>query len=368
MSSLRRARLPRLALALFLVALLAVGAAACGSDGSSDSTSTAATEEAGGGGSAELTTKPHTIGVIDQIRQSPIQDKTGTIIEEAAEKLGWSVDYIDAVADPAKVQAGMQTLINKDVDGIILNSIDPSSIPKQVSQAKSKGIPMIVVNGGIPQSSQEMVEAAYVEDEYKMGRIISDYIVETTPNAKIIGLLTSLNYSGVERTKALEEAAADGGAEIVAQQDVDLTDPVVNTQKATVDMLTANPDATSVYAIFDNMVSGAMTGVQQKRSDAKVYSYFTSQPNVEALESDTPLEAVADVDLAKTGALAMEAFVQLFENETPINPNALEEDPLVYEVVSRENIEEKLEGKSELFPNEEILAPFFEKWEEEFGS
>lgn len=368
----------RLAMLFLALALAVVGLAACGGGGSSSSaesssgesateseSETASETEASGGGKIKV--EPKSIGVLDITRQSPIQNKVGELIEEAAGDLGWSVDYVDCEANPQKVQTGMKTFLTKHLDGIILSAIEPESIAPLIAQAQREKVPVISVAGGMQPSGEELVDGAYTENELKLGQMVGEYMAEQTPEAKVLGLLTSLNYAGTQRSKGMEEKVVAGGGEVAATTEVDLTNPVVNSQKATTDMLTANPDATSVYGVFDNMAAAAIAGVKQKHSDAQVYTYYTTEANVEALQNGS-LAAVADLNLAKTGAIAMDQLVGNLEKGTPINKNALKEDPLIYRMVSSENIEEVLEGGTEVFPNEETLAPFLAKWEKEYGT
>jgi ribose transport system substrate-binding protein len=356
--------------AVGLMALVAVCVAGCGGGGNSSTTASSEEESSSGGASSESTEgggvglKPRTVGMVDIIRQSPIENQMDEMVEEATSEMGWNLEFIDAEGEVSKMQAGVQTLINKGVEGIILGSIDPTVIPKQIANAKAKNIPVIAVGGGVPEDHGKEIGAVYTLDDHAMGKDLAEYIFETTPEAKVVALASALNESGEIRGEEIDSAAEKANAELWTYE-VDLSDPVVNSANVVKGALTAHPDANVVYAIFDNMFEGAVTGVEQARSEAKVYSYFTAKPQVEALRSGGPLQAVLDVNLAKTPVLALDQFVGYFEKGTPINRNALKESPLSYEIVSQENIEEKLKGRDQLFPNEEVLAPFLEKWEKE---
>ena len=235
-----------------LLSLFVVGAfvAGCGSDDSTSDSSGSSTE---GSSSASIKTTPRTIGVVDLIRQAPIDDKTDKVIEAAGEALGWTVKVSDAEGNPQKVVTATQSFINEGVDGIILNSVDANSVRNQLAQAKQKDIPTIHTNSGTEESN--LWDAAYAEDESKMASILIDYIFETVEEPKILDLKTALNYAGVVREEAVQEtvAANQGKGEIVGSAEVDLSNPVANTTKATTDLLTANPDANAIYAVFDSM-------------------------------------------------------------------------------------------------------------------
>ncbi|MCW3012330.1 MAG: periplasmic binding protein/LacI transcriptional regulator, partial [Solirubrobacterales bacterium] len=309
---------------------------------------------------------PRTIGVVDLIRQSPIDDKTDTLIEKAGKELGWTIKVVDGAGDPQKIASAAQNFVNQGVDGLILTSVDANLVRKQLTQAKEKKIPVIHVASGTEDS--DLWDAAYAEDETKMASTLVQHIIDTTPNAKVLSLKTALNFAGVVREKAVNDTikASGGKAEIAGTAEVDLTNPVVNSQKATTDLLTAHPDATSIHAVFDNMAQATVTAVKLKRSKASVYSYFTTDQNVKNLREDTALKAVMDVDLAKTGAVAIDQLLAFFEKQTPIDPDAMDKDPLEYKVIDKAAVE-AIGGDGDPFPIDKTLAPFLEKWGTEYA-
>lgn len=345
--------------ALAALAIFALSAAlvACGDDEESEEASAAA--EAAG----EINVEPRTIGVVNLVRQSPAEDKIDRFFEATGDALGWEFDIVDGGGDPAKIARAVQNFVNQGVDAIITTSTEAAIIRGQLRAAADKDIPVIATNGGTTPS--DLFTAQYEEDEYKMGQLLAEYMAETIEDPKIANLKTSIAYSGVIRDEALKEQFS--GEEIVAEQEIDLTNPVVDTENVLNSMLTANPDINAVWAVYDNMSQAAVSTIESKRSDAKLYNFFTTEQNVKNLRADTPLEAVADVNLPHTGGVAVDQLLAYFENGEKIDPDALEENPLTYEVVTRENVDELLGDREELFPNEDILEPFLEKWSQEYG-
>lgn len=348
----------RLLMAALLVCLVGV-LAACGSDDDSDAEGT--TSET----AAEISVQPRKIGVVDLIRQSPIDDKTDTLIEQAGKELGWDVQVQDAAGDPAKVASAADAFVNQGVDALILVSVDANLVRKQLQRARQAGIPTIHTTSGTQES--DLWDAAYSEDETRMATELVQHIVETVPDTKLIDLKTTLNHAGSERADAVVQTIADSpGAEIVGDSDVDLTNPAVNTQKDLTALLQANPDANAVHAVFDNMAQAAANTVKTQRSDAKVYSYFTTENNIELLKNGG-LAAVMDNDLAKAGAVAIDELLGYFEKDDPIDPDAMDkpDNSLTYRVITKEDIEE-IGGDGDPFPISESLDPFLQKWAEEY--
>jgi ABC-type sugar transport system substrate-binding protein len=341
---------------LLLIVALAVMAAGCGDDddGGGD------TDQA----AANIQVAPREIGIVNLIRQSPAEDKIDQLFEQAAETLGWNVEITDGQGDPAKIARTVQTYVNQGKDAIITTSTEAAIMRGGLQDAQSQGIPVISTNGGTTKS--DLFAAQYEEDEYRMGRQLAEYMQEAIEDPKIADLGTSIAISGVLRNNAFHDVFPDSA--FVAEQEVDLADPVGNTEKTLTNMLTANPDINAVHAVYDNMSQAAVTTLLRERSDAKLFNYFTTAQNVENLRNDTALEAVSDVNLPHTGAVAFDQLLAFFEKDQEIDPNALVENPLTYEVVTRDNVDDLLGDKDELFTVDEILQPFIEKWQREYGS
>jgi ABC-type sugar transport system substrate-binding protein len=348
----------RLSALLLLIVAVAIMAAGCGDDD----------DDGGDGGdtgqaAANIQVAPRDIGVVNLIRQSPAEDKIDDLFDQAGEVLGWNVEITDGQGDPAKIARTVQTYVNQGKDAIITTSTEAAIMRGALQDAQSQGIPVISTNGGTTKS--DLFTAQYEEDEYKMGRQLAEYMKQTVENPQIANLGTSIAISGVLRDNAFHDVFPDSA--FAAEQEVDLADPVGNTEKVLTNMLTANPDINAVHAVYDNMSQAAVTTLLRERSDALLFNYFTTAQNVENLRNDTALEAVSDVNLPHTGAVAFDQLLAFFERDQEIDPNALKKNPLTYEVVTRDNVDQLLGDKDELFTVDEILQPFIEKWQNEYG-
>jgi ABC-type sugar transport system substrate-binding protein len=298
-----------------------------------------------------------TVGIVDLIAESPIDFKTDQMAEQTATALGWTYHFIDAAGDVNKAQQAMQSFVNQHVDLIIDTSIDAAPIRTALVAAKSAGIPVIELNAG--NAPSPLLTAAYAENETTMGKILADYIVQNVPNAKIGDLATNLNYAGVLRETAVKAsvAASGGRAQIAADSQVDLTNPVVNTEKTLTDELTAHPDINAVYAVFDNMAVAAASALHTKNSNAKLYTYFTSDSNLNLMRNHK-LAAVADANLPFGAVIAYDQFLKHIKTGSAFDPNALQKaGGLSYRVVT---------SPSEVFTNTGTLAPYLAKWAKEY--
>jgi ABC-type sugar transport system substrate-binding protein len=356
----------RVALTAVAACLLALVAAACGSSKKSSTSSSSSTTANSSNANATASTgaikvKPETIGIVNLVRQSPAEDKIDQLYTKAGKALGWNVKILDGAGDPTKIASAAQNFVNQGVGALITTSTESAIVRGALRAAKSKGIPTISTNGGTLPSP--LFTAKYEEDETKMGQQIADQMKKDEPSgAKVANLKTNLASSGIARDKAIHGVLSG----FTAEQNVDLSNPVVNTQKTLTDMLTAHPDITQVHAVYDNMAQAAITTIGSKNSKAKLYTYFTTANNVKNLRAGTALQALSDVNLPKTGAVAFDQLLKHFQKGTPIDPNALQTDPLTYNVVTKANVDQLLSGKNEQYSVDDILKPYLAKWSKEY--
>jgi ABC-type sugar transport system substrate-binding protein len=349
----------RRALAGVVAGCCVLSIAACGSDSKSNSS--------GGGGSATQAKadappikvkQKKTIGVVNLVRVAPIEANTDDAIKIATDALGWDLKVIDGAGDPQKILQGAQSLVNQKVDALITTSTESAALRPALLAAKKAGIPTISVNGGTTPS--DLFTAQYEEDEDKMARQLVEHIKSTVQDPKLINLQTTAAISGSIRNDAFHSVLPKNA--FVAEQQIDQTDPVANTQKALTNALTANPDANAVHATYDTEVAPASATIKSKGSKAKVYSYFNVATTHDLLvDKSSALEAVSDCNLQHTGLVAIDQLVQFFEKDTAIDKDALKKDPLEYRVVTKQQAQD-----APPFTNEEVAKPFLDKWAKEY--
>lgn len=350
----------RIAVACATVALT-MGLGACGGDeddavsgGGGTSTEQAATQGIG--------VEKRSIGIVNLTRQSPAEDKIDKLYERLGEELGWDVEIVDGAGDPQKIARAAQSFVNQNVDALITTSTEAAVLRGPLRDAERKDIPVISTNGGTAQS--DLWTAQYEEDEVRMGRQLAQYIKEKQPDAMLGNLMTTLALSAVQRNDAFHEVFPK--EQFAAEAQVDLTNPVANTEKTLSSMLRSDPQIDAVHAVYDNMAQAAVRTIERADSDANLYTYFTTDQNVANLKGDTPLTAVSDVDLPKTGAVAFDQLLGYFENDTPIDPKALETDELTYNIVDRDNIQELVGDQDSQYTVAEIIEPYLAKWAKEY--
>ncbi|MCW2985359.1 MAG: rbsB [Conexibacter sp.] len=354
------------ALATAAACSLTLTMAACGSDdeGGSATVASGSTAATAAAPAAPIKVDKKTIGIVNLVRQSPAEDKIDQLYLAAGKALGWDVKIVDGAGDPQKIATAAQNFVNQGVDALITTSTDAAAIRGALNAAKAKEIPTISTNGGTTKSP--LFTAQFEEDEPLLGRQLAQQIAKDDSSPQVGSLVTDIAISGPERYNELP--AVLGKSAVVSEQKVDLTNPVVNTQKTLTDMLTAKPGIKEVAAVYDNMAQAAITTIRSKGSKAKLYTYYTTPNNVKNLRGNTALAALSDVDAPKTGAVAFDQLLEYFQKKTAIDPNALQtgDNKLTYNVVTKDNVDQLLGSRDEQYTVTQILAPFLKKWAAEY--
>ncbi|HEX9363939.1 MAG TPA: substrate-binding domain-containing protein, partial [Candidatus Dormibacteraeota bacterium] len=114
----------------------------------------------GCGGASSGTENGYSIGVI----KFSGTDQTSTLLmkgyESKAKELGYEVTSIDPQGETDKAVAAMQTLVQKDVDMILVTVFPSSQLIAGLAAAKNAGIPVISLGGG----PADGVQAAWTSD------------------------------------------------------------------------------------------------------------------------------------------------------------------------------------------------------------
>ena len=93
-------------------------------------------------------------------------------IRERAQELGWEVVTVSANEDKAKQIAGVQDLVARGVQGILISPIDAVGVSAAYDAAKAANIPIVSVARGSTSPNQTLHVAM---DEAQIGRDIAEW-------------------------------------------------------------------------------------------------------------------------------------------------------------------------------------------------
>lgn len=108
--------------------------------------------------------------------------------EFAAGKMGAEIIVLDANGDTVQQNKDVNTLINRQVDVIIINPNDPLGLSSSINEASKAGIPVVAVNCALDDSLVDKIYGYVVEDQVATGArggyLLAPIVAERYPDLK----------------------------------------------------------------------------------------------------------------------------------------------------------------------------------------
>jgi ABC-type sugar transport system substrate-binding protein len=350
---------PKRLLPFIVAAVVACGVVVAGCGDSDSSTDSEAAVAPSG-----IEIPKQTIAYIEPAAVDEVTNRNVTQMKEAAKELGWELNFTNAQGDFAKVISATEAAVNAGVDAIVLGSTDAKLVRQPLLNAEKAEIPAIVIGGGVEEDP--LYVAQYTEDEPLMSKLLTERMVEDlNGKGKVAAMEITQLSSGVERADAREEVLEGTDVELVDSKEGDLADPVQGTKKNASALISANPDLDAMWLVYDYMMPPTletMTSLGDKTTE--IYTWFAGPENVERLRDTPQVRALIENNFDHTGLIAMDQLAAHADG-ADINPEALAECPLKYDVIEKENAPPPGELT---WPLPENLAPFVANWKDgKFG-
>ncbi len=200
-----------------------------------------------------------TIGVALASDTNPFYIAMLKAIEARAKKLGYQVSVVNAQNDIAKQLNGVNDLIAKKVDGILISPIDATALCSAFDKAKAAKIPMMSIARGSACKSQVLHISA---DEIKIGSDIANWTAKKLGGKGKVAMLAG--PAGAQAFINFAKGYQDTmkkypGIKIVFRQTMILNRE--NGLKYAEDALVAHPDLSAIYAANDEIALGAAQAV-----------------------------------------------------------------------------------------------------------
>ncbi|MFE3575138.1 substrate-binding domain-containing protein [Lysinibacillus sp. NPDC059133] len=232
------------------------------------------------------------VGFAIKTQDSPYFVSLVEAVKEYAKAEGWKVTVLDANGDSTKEAENMETFISQGMDLIFLDATEPDAVVPSINKAAEAGIPVINLDSGVAEEANN-VTTVY-SDNKQNGRLVGLAYAEKMGDAEIISIILSGakgNVAGMERRTGLFAGILEGklgvsedeawklANEMDAQlassgkaSNADAKFSVVGqgwgawTREAGLtageDLITANPNITTILGENDHMLFGAMTALE----------------------------------------------------------------------------------------------------------
>ena len=351
---------------LVLIALVVLGlafTAGCGDDEDEGTSAGASTPAATSDAPAENTkVQGKKIGYIDVIAVAAIEKRWANAMEYAADRIGWEVQVLDAAGDPAKALNHFRNLTNSGVDAIVGSSIAAEWIRPAAAAAKAKDIATVQL---ITKASPGVWDADIDEDATAYSQALAERIKQDFPDGAKVGvLIEGVVAAEQQRLEVLKQEFEGSNIEIVAEEDIPLADQP-SAQKATVDLMNAQPDIDVMISVSSVLVQYILPGLRTAgEKDVKVYSWYADSINAKLLQSNPQFVAVVDSDIAKASFIAIDELLKHFDGGEMTAQQNVEVEP---KIVTKDDLNEAITRDEGPVPYEELIQPFLEKWQSEYG-
>jgi ribose transport system substrate-binding protein len=330
------------ALAIGLAAAV-VGAAALGGSSSAAPASQGAPQK------TRLPMK--TIGVMGPVDAAEIIKLSTDATVQAARALGWKTTRVDPGGDPAKMAAGMTTLVNARVDAIVLTTIEPATIASGLRAAKARKIPVIDTHT-LTQSSPLFAGEYFLPPRAEFNLLLAR-MKRDLPRGSEIGALNLPQFLNAKLAgDYFKQAASANGWKIVASHDTNLQNLVPDAQRAAGDMIRANPGIDAIFGCCDFAPAGAVPAIRASGKEIKIYALHGVASAMPQARSGLAVLEVADYQ--RGAIVAIDQLARHFATGAAI-PKRM---PGRYQM----KIVDQTNARSFPYPTAAVLAPFKAKW------
>lgn len=265
-------------------------------------------------------------------------------LQASCEELGWEYVSMNADRDADTERSNLEAMVSQGCDLIFLNCVDPDSAVANVAYCVENGVPVIAVDGGCSEDA-DLITTVY-SDNKQNGRMVGLAYAEYMKDKDIKALMISGSkgdVAGYERRMGLFCGIIEGKAGISEEEAWEAADAIeqelIDTGKAAnedagfyilgqgwsgwsedgglqaaEDLITANPDITTILGENDDMVIGAGVAVTNAElADVDLVAAADGSQRAYDLIKEGKYFATGENSPILVGELAMDIAKQVLE-------------------------------------------------------
>lgn len=228
----------------------------------------------------------YTIGFSVSTLANPFFVTMADAAKEEADKLGVSLETLDAEDSSETQQQQIEDFIMKEVDLIIINPVDSDAIGTSVIACNDADIPVITVT----RAASEGVVVQHLDiDNYEAGMLDAEQVIKDLEGKGKIAILEGIPgaTSTNDRQAGFEETIKENAPDMEIVTSLTANYDREEGASVTEDILQGNPDLNAIYAHNDEMALGAVRAVASaKKADAvKIYGIDATDDALAAVEN-----------------------------------------------------------------------------------
>ncbi|MDR7071958.1 sugar ABC transporter substrate-binding protein [Fictibacillus barbaricus] len=296
--------------------------------------------------------KPLKIASINQFSIGTFSSQYVSGVKKQVEEFGGSVQVYNADNDLSKMAAYVETAINQQVDGILIDHGRADAIAPSVKKAVAQGIPVVAFDSDINIPGVTVID----QDDYSLAwNSLRTMAQDLNGKGKIVYVWVG-GFTPMERRNVMYEAFKKRYPNIkeVARFGNASQNTALDTQSQMEALLQKYPnkgDIDAVFAPWDEFAKGATRAIQQAgRDEIKVYGIDLSDEDLQLMQADeSPWKATAATDPADVGKMQVRFLYQKAAGEeTPqvysVQPHLVEKEVLPSSKISMSEMGKYVEG------------------------
>ncbi len=208
--------------------------------------------------------------------------------QKAADAAGVKLVIFNANNVPSAQNNAIENYITQKVDGIILVAIDVNGVKPAITAAKAAGIPVIAIDAQIPEGDNvAFVGVDNTKAGEEIGKFYVEYVKSQMGGTAKVGVVGALNsFIQNQRLDGFKKAVADSGLSVTFLDTVDGQNVQEVALSAAENLMTANPDMSTLYATGEPAMLGAFSAVssQGRTADVKVCGWDMTTKSIQAID------------------------------------------------------------------------------------
>lgn len=239
----------------------------------------------------------------------------------------------DPALDVEKQISQIREFVDSGVSAIFINPVDWKEIRPALEEAKAAGIPVIVVDSDVYDTS--LVCCTVISDNYRAGELCAQHLMKTREDARILLLEHSVAKSGIDRIQGFKDTI-EGYPQYQILDEADCLGQLELAMPATEELLQKHPDTDVIMCLNDLAAMGSMAALKEKNMDGRVSVYgVDGSPDGKGMVAEGIMTATSAQFPRKIGREAAEAVYRILDGKV------VPERILVQtELVTKKNLEE----------------------------
>jgi ribose transport system substrate-binding protein len=232
----------------------------------------------------------------------------------AAKAAGVDLVIFNANNVPSAQNDAIENYITQKVDGIILVAIDVNGVKPAITAAKKAGIPVVAIDAQIPDGDNvAFIGVDNTKAGEDIGKFYADFVKSDLKGSATVGIVGALNsFIQNQRLDGFKKAVMASGAKVKFLDTVDGKNVQDVALGAAENLMTANPDMSTIYATGEPALVGVVSAVssQNKTGSVKVFGWDLTAGAIKGIDEGW-VTAVVQQDPAGEGKAAVEALATL---------------------------------------------------------